>query len=104
MRLVRSGFVYTAFSRPYSPDSASEFCIYQKGMVSSSKTVLVVQGCVINLYPWRHPMNQFLTRILDAHGGLYRWNGYEKVDAKIVSGGGLFALKGVLPDLNPRRM
>ena len=49
-------------------------------------------------------MNQFLTRILDAHGGLYRWNGYEKVDAKIVSGGGLFALKGVLPDLNPRRM
>jgi len=32
------------------------------------------------------------------------WRGYEKVEATIVSGGGLFALKGVLQDSNPRRM
>ena len=49
-------------------------------------------------------MNELLGRILDAHGGMDRWNGYEKVDAKIVSGGGLFALKGMLQDSNPRRM
>ena len=49
-------------------------------------------------------MNDLLARILDAHGGVDRWNGYEKVDATIVSGGGFFALKGVLQDSNPRRM
>src|ERR1700680_4263679 len=49
-------------------------------------------------------MNELLGRILDAHGGMDRWNGYEKVDATIVSGGGFFALKGVVQDSNPRRM
>jgi len=49
-------------------------------------------------------MNELLGRILDTHGGMDRWNGYEKVDATIVSGGGFFALKGVLQDSNPRRM
>jgi hypothetical protein len=39
-------------------------------------------------------MNELLGRILDAHGGMDRWNEYEKVDATIVSGGGFFALKG----------
>ena len=49
-------------------------------------------------------MNQLLARILDAHGGMERWRGYKKVEATIVSGGGFFALKGVLQDSNPRRM
>jgi len=49
-------------------------------------------------------MNKLLGKILDAHGGMDRWNQYEKVDAMIVSGGGLFALKGVLQDSNPRCM
>src|SRR2546427_669504 len=49
-------------------------------------------------------MNELLARILDAHGGMDRWRGYEKVEATIVSGGGFFALKGVLQDSNPRRM
>jgi hypothetical protein len=49
-------------------------------------------------------MKELLARILDAHGGMDRWNGYEKVEATIVSGGGFFALKGVLQDSNPRRM
>jgi hypothetical protein len=49
-------------------------------------------------------MNELLGRILDAHGGMDRWNGYEKVDATIVSGGGFFALKGRLQDSNPRCM
>jgi hypothetical protein len=48
-------------------------------------------------------MNELLARILDAHGGLDRWNGYEKVETTIVSGSGFFALKGVLQDSNPRR-
>jgi len=49
-------------------------------------------------------MNELLARILDAHGGMDRWQGYEKVEATIVAGGGFFALKGVLQDANPRRM
>ena len=35
-------------------------------------------------------MNELLAKIIDAHGGMERWNGHEKVDATIVSGGGLF--------------
>jgi hypothetical protein len=50
------------------------------------------------------PMNDFLAKILDAHGGLDRWNRYERVEATIVSGGGFFRLKGVPQDSNPRRM
>ena len=49
-------------------------------------------------------MNELLGRILDAHGGMDRWNGYKKVDATIASGGGLFPLKGVPQDPSPRRM
>jgi hypothetical protein len=49
-------------------------------------------------------MNELLARILDAHGGMDRWNRCETVEATIVSGGGLFPLKGVGQDLSPRRM
>ena len=49
-------------------------------------------------------MNDLLASIIDAHGGMERWNGYEKVDATILSGGGFFPLKGVLQDSDPRRM
>jgi hypothetical protein len=49
-------------------------------------------------------MNELLARILDAHGGMDRWNRYERVEAMIVSGGGLFPLKGVAQDPSPRRM
>jgi hypothetical protein len=30
-------------------------------------------------------MNELLARIIDAQGGMDRWNRYEKVDATIVS-------------------
>ena len=49
-------------------------------------------------------MNKLLAGILDAHGGMDRWKGYEKVEAMIVSGGGLFPLKGVMQDSSPRGM
>lgn len=49
-------------------------------------------------------MIEMLRRILDVHGGLDRWNGYNKVEATIVSGGGFLPLKGVLQDRSPRRM
>ena len=45
-----------------------------------------------------------LTQVIDAHGGMARWNEREKVEATIVSGGGFFSLKGVMPDSEPRRM
>jgi hypothetical protein len=49
-------------------------------------------------------MNELLTRVIDAHGGIDRWNQYQKVEATIVSGGGLFRLKGIPQDSTPRRM
>ena len=49
-------------------------------------------------------MNQLLAEILDAHGGMNRWNEYHRVEATIVSGGGLFRLKGIPQDAAPRRM
>jgi hypothetical protein len=49
-------------------------------------------------------MNELLARVIDAHGGMDRWNGYEKIDATIVSGGGFFPLKGIVQDPSPRRM
>jgi hypothetical protein len=49
-------------------------------------------------------MNELLGRIIDAHGGIDCWNRYERVEATIVSGGGLFRLKGVPQDSTARRM
>ncbi len=49
-------------------------------------------------------MNELLAEILEAHGGLEQWKQYKKVEATIVSGGGLFPLKGVPQDSSPRRM
>jgi hypothetical protein len=33
-------------------------------------------------------LDGLLAGIVEAHGGMDRWNGYEKIDATIVSGGG----------------
>jgi hypothetical protein len=49
-------------------------------------------------------VNQLLAEVIDAHGGMDRWKAYQKVEASIVSGGGLFALKGLIQDPDPRRM
>jgi hypothetical protein len=49
-------------------------------------------------------MNELLVKILRAHGGMDRWNGLQRVDATIVTGGGFFALKGRSQDSDPRRM
>src|SRR5215469_16980233 len=43
-------------------------------------------------------MNELLARIIEAHGGMDRWKGYEKVEATIVSGGGFYSLKGTPQD------
>lgn len=49
-------------------------------------------------------MNQLLAQVLDAHGGTEQWKKFQKVEATIVTGGGLFPLKGILQDSTPRRM
>ncbi|WP_428340616.1 hypothetical protein [Mycobacterium sp.] len=49
-------------------------------------------------------MSDLLNAVLDAHGGTDHWQEYTQVDATIVSGGGLFPLKGVPQDPSPRRM
>ena|SRR5215813_8292286 len=47
---------------------------------------------------------ELLQKVLQAHGGLDRWNSYEKVQATIVTGGQLFGMKGTPQDSTPRRM
>lgn len=49
-------------------------------------------------------MNSLLNAIIEAHGGLARWTSYKSVEATIVSGGGFFALKGIVQDAEPRRV
>jgi hypothetical protein len=47
-------------------------------------------------------MNELLAN--DVHGGMDRWKAYKKGDATIMTGGGFFALKGMIQDPDPRRM
>ncbi len=49
-------------------------------------------------------MKDLLTNIINAHGGIDRWNSFQKVEATIVSGGELWGMKGLVQDANPRRM
>jgi hypothetical protein len=49
-------------------------------------------------------MTTLLEDVLEAHGGLTRWKQLQRVDATIVSGGGFFALKGIVQDADPRRI
>jgi hypothetical protein len=47
---------------------------------------------------------ELLHKALAAHGGLDRWKRFEKVQATIVTGGQLFAMKGTPEDPTRRRM
>jgi hypothetical protein len=49
-------------------------------------------------------MNGLLANVLEAHGGLARWNSYSRVTTTIVSGGALWGMKGVPQDATPRLM
>jgi hypothetical protein len=49
-------------------------------------------------------MTDLLDHVLEAHGGLDRWNELTTVDATIVSGGELWGMKGLVQDPNPREM
>lgn len=49
-------------------------------------------------------MIDLLDRIVAAHGGLARWNQFNVVTATIVTGGALWAMKGLHQDPEPRKM
>jgi hypothetical protein len=49
-------------------------------------------------------MGELLDQVLDAHGGLDRWRSLSTVEASIVTGGGLWGVKGLVQDPAPRRM
>jgi hypothetical protein len=49
-------------------------------------------------------MNDLLTHVIDAHGGLTRWKQHNVLTATLVTGGGLWALKGLIQDPSPRTM
>jgi hypothetical protein len=49
-------------------------------------------------------MIPLLADVIEAHGGLTRWNAHHGLTATITSGGELWALKGVSQDQSPRTM
>ena len=49
-------------------------------------------------------MNDLLDCVLEAHGGIDRWNEFTQVVASIVTGGGLWSIKGLAQDAAPRQM
>lgn len=49
-------------------------------------------------------MNHLLTEVIEAHGGIGRWQELTRVRATLVSGGDLFAIKGLPQDVTPRVM
>jgi hypothetical protein len=49
-------------------------------------------------------MTPLLANVIEAHGGLSRWNAHRSLAATIVTGGDLWALKGVDQDQTPRTM
>ena len=49
-------------------------------------------------------VDTLLQNVLHAHGGIDRWHSLKRVDATIISGGGFFALKGIIQDADPRRV
>jgi hypothetical protein len=49
-------------------------------------------------------MNPLLARVIEAHGGLERWRRHNTLTATLVTGGGLWAMKGLVQDPDPRTM
>jgi hypothetical protein len=54
-------------------------------------------------HPEQYVSNDLLGQVIAAHGGLARWNKFSQVTATIVTGGGLWPLKGLVQDTNPRK-
>jgi hypothetical protein len=65
-----------------------------------------VRGFSINGFNKKGPdkMSSLLEEVLEARGGFDRWQRFSRVEADAVTGGGLFPLKGLMPDLSTRRM
>ncbi|GAB7547810.1 hypothetical protein [Cupriavidus sp. 8B] len=49
-------------------------------------------------------MSSLLNEVLEAHGGIDRWKSFSEVTATIVTGGSLWAMKGLVQDPAPRTM
>jgi hypothetical protein len=49
-------------------------------------------------------MSDLLRHVLEAHGGLTQWSKFSTVRVQIVTGGGLWPLKGLIQDPAPRQM
>jgi hypothetical protein len=49
-------------------------------------------------------MDDLLSDVIEAHGGLDLWRSFSLGEATIVTGGGLWGIKGLIQDPNPRRM
>jgi hypothetical protein len=49
-------------------------------------------------------VNELLARIVEAHGGLDRWRGFNRVEATIVTDGAFWGMKNLTQDQDPRQM
>jgi hypothetical protein len=49
-------------------------------------------------------VNELLARIVEAHGGLDHWRGFNRVEATIVTDGAFWGMKNLTQDQDPRQM
>jgi hypothetical protein len=49
-------------------------------------------------------MKSLLASVIETHGGIERWDTFDKVTATIITDGALWAMKGITQDQDPRRM
>lgn len=49
-------------------------------------------------------MNERLDSVIKVHGGLDRWNAFDSVTATILGGGGMWAMKGIDQEAQPREI
>ena len=49
-------------------------------------------------------VDELLARIVEAHGGLDRWRGFNRVEATIVTDGAFWGMKNLTQDQDPRQM
>jgi hypothetical protein len=58
-------------------------------------------GRIFSTQSQEEHMNDLLARAIAAHGGLDRWDTFNRVSATIIAGGGLLPMKGLEANTNP---
>jgi hypothetical protein len=90
-------------------DTFSSICEWHSACISKCTSWLEITSAwrrcndfrIERLVSGENTMSKLLDLVLRAHGGLDRWNKFNRVSATFVSGGGLLPMKGLEVDPKP---